>query len=96
MTVSCHLLRLMANYFPGSLEEALGCLHVSLLREHRVYQVTITIDCPIQIVPLAIHFHIGFIDAPRVVRSLEMRSAVLLQFGCVMLHPTVDGRVIDM
>src|SRR6266568_6192624 len=64
MAIGRYLLRLMTNSFPGSLEESLGCLHVSLLREPRVYQVTITIDCSIQIVPLAIHFHIGFIGVP--------------------------------
>jgi hypothetical protein len=56
-----YLLRLMTDNFPGSFEESLGCLQVSLFRKHRIDQVSIPINCPVEVAPLATHAHIGFI-----------------------------------
>src|SRR4051794_32232307 len=78
IAISRYLLRLMINNLPGSFEEPLGCLHIAVLTQHRVDQVTITIDCPIQVVPLAIHFHIGLIGVPRPTSFTSTSAAQLL------------------
>lgn len=35
------------------------------------------------------------IDSPRVIGGFEVGSATLREFGCVVLHPTLDRRMID-
>jgi hypothetical protein len=45
--------RFVADYFFDPLEETLGCVHVSLLREHRIEQITVSVYRSIQIAPLA-------------------------------------------
>jgi hypothetical protein len=77
-------------------EKALGCLSISCGTKKKFQGVSLGIDGAIQIHPRLFHFHIGLIDAPRVVRRFEMRSASFLQFRCVVLDPAIDRRVIDM
>ena len=77
-------------------EKALGCLSISCGTKKKFQGVSLGIDGAIQIHPRLFHFHIRLIDAPRVVRRFEMRSASFLQFRCVVLDPAIDRRVIDM
>jgi hypothetical protein len=39
-------------------------IHVTRLTEHRIHQITVAVDGPVQIAPFAFHFHIRFIDIP--------------------------------
>ncbi len=54
------------------------------------------IHSAIEIRPHLLHFDVGLIDAPRVIRRFEMGSASLLQFWCIVLHSAVDRGVIDV
>lgn len=39
--------------------------------------------------------HVGLIDPPGIGRRFEIRSVTLLQFGRVVLHPVVDGVMVN-
>ncbi len=67
-------------------EEAPGCLSISCGTEEKFQGVSLGIHSAIEVHPCLFHFHIGLIDAPRVVRHLEMGRASLLQFWRVVLH----------
>ena len=54
----------VADDVDSLLEKALGRLHVSLLTQHRVHQVTIPIDCSIQITPFPFDVDVRFIHVP--------------------------------
>jgi hypothetical protein len=58
--------------------------------------IPLRIHGAIEIHPDLFHFDIGLIDAPRVIRRFEMGSAALLQFWCIVLHPTIDRCMIDV
>src|SRR5712691_9657687 len=77
-------------------EEALGCLSISGGTEQKFQGVSTRIYSAIEVHPDLFHFDVRLIDAPRVVGRLEMGPTALLQFGCVALHPAVDGGVIDV
>ena len=48
----------------GLLEKALGRLHISLLAEHRINQIAISIDGPIEVAPFPLDVDIAFIHIP--------------------------------
>src|SRR5258708_20451805 len=77
-------------------EEAFGRLRVSGRTEQKFQGISLRIHSTIEVHPHFFHFDVRLIDAPRVVRGLEMGTATLLQFGCVALYPTVDRVLIDM
>ncbi len=54
------------------------------------------IDSTIEVLPHLFHFHIGLINAPRVVRHYEMGRASFLLFCRVVLYPMVARGVIDV
>src|SRR6266487_1531346 len=80
----------------GFEKEALGRLCISGRAEEEFECVSLRINGSIQINPLFLHFDVGLIDPPGVGRGLQMRSASLLQFGGIALHPMVDGGMIDV
>src|ERR1700730_703124 len=53
-------------------EETFGCLSISGGTEEKFQGVPLRIHGTIEIHPCLFHFHIGLIDAPRIVRHLEM------------------------
>jgi hypothetical protein len=53
-------------------EKALGCLSISSRTQEEVQSIARRIHRPIQVHPHLFHFDIRLIDAPRVVRGLEM------------------------
>src|SRR5258708_36769889 len=65
MAICRHLIRNEANHRNSLLEKPLSRLHVPFFAQHRINQIAIVIDCPIQITPLPMHFQIGFIHIPR-------------------------------
>jgi hypothetical protein len=67
-------------------EEAFGRLSVSGRTEQKFQGISLRIHSAIEVHPHFFHFDVRLIDAPGVVRGLEMGSAALLQFGCVALH----------
>jgi hypothetical protein len=62
MSIGRHAHRLMADNFLGLSEEFLGGGHISVLREHRVYQVTIPVYGSVEVVPFATDFDVCFVD----------------------------------
>ena len=77
-------------------EEALSRLSISCGAEQKFQRVSPRIYGAIEVHPHLFHFHIHFIDAPRVVRSFEVRAASPFQFRCVLLNPAVDRCMIDV
>jgi len=71
-------------------EEAFSSFRIAPRAQEKFQGVSLRIHSTIEVHPDLFHFHIRFIDAPRVIRRVEMRAAALLQFGCVMLHPAVE------
>jgi hypothetical protein len=57
-----HPHRLVADYFLGLSKEFLGGGYVSLFRKHRVYQIAISINGSVEVVPLATDFDVCFVD----------------------------------
>ncbi len=55
MPIRRHLIWSMTNRLNCLLEKALGRLHGALLAEHRINQIAIPIDGPIEITPLPMH-----------------------------------------
>ena len=71
-------------------EEAFSSFRIAPRAQEKFQGVSLRIHSTIEVHPHLFHFHIRFIDAPRVIRRFEMRAAALFQFRCVMLHPAVD------
>ena len=66
MTISCYLGWFMTNYIFGLTEELLSGGHISFLREHRVYEVAISIYGSVQVAPLTTYPEVSFINVPGV------------------------------
>lgn len=66
VAVGRHSDRFVADYFFGPLEETLGRIHVSLLQEHGIYQVTTSVNRSVKVAPFATDFDLRFVDVPRV------------------------------
>ena len=73
----------MANDFSGSLEEPLGSLHISVLTEHPVDQVAISINGAIEVVPLAANFDVRLVGIPRTASLTLAPGAQVLCDGVV-------------
>src|SRR6266566_7471615 len=67
-------------------EEVFGCVGISCGTEEKFQGVALRIHGTIEIHPCLFHFHIGLIDASRIVRHLEMWPTALLQFWRFVLH----------
>ncbi len=64
MPVGCHPVRHKAGNRPCRAEEPLGRSHVTGRAQHRVDQVPVAIDRPIQVAPAAMDLEVGFVDIP--------------------------------
>jgi hypothetical protein len=64
VSICGHSLWSIANSLESLAKKALGCIHISLLTEHGINQVAILINGSIQIAPLSLDPHIGFIHMP--------------------------------
>jgi hypothetical protein len=56
--------------------------------------VALRIHSPVEIFPLSLHFDISLIDSPRIVSWFQVRSASLVQFRCIALHPSIHSCMI--
>ncbi|GHP00415.1 hypothetical protein KSF_104620 [Reticulibacter mediterranei] len=54
----------MAHRLERLLEKSLRCIHIPFLAQHRVNEIAISINGPIQVTPLPLHFDVGFINMP--------------------------------
>jgi hypothetical protein len=65
MTIRRDPLGGMANRLEGLLEKSLGRVQISLLTQHGVNQVAVTVESPREGAPFSLDFHIRFINVPR-------------------------------
>jgi hypothetical protein len=61
-------------------------LSISCGTEQKFQSISLRIYSTIEIRPHLLHFEVGLIDAPRVIRRFEMGRASLLSFWGVVLH----------
>ena len=73
-----------------SREEVFGRLSISCGAEEKFQGVPLRIHGTIEIHPCLFHFHIGLIDAPRIVRHLEMGLLAVNNFSTHWLIRTAD------
>ncbi len=64
MSIGRHPFWGVAHGVKSLLEKALGRLHIPFLAQHRVNQIAIPIDGPIEKAPFAMDADVRFIDVP--------------------------------
>jgi hypothetical protein len=79
MPVGCHAVRHKAGNRPCGAEELLGCSHVTGRAQHRVDEVPVAIDRPIQVAPAAMNLEVGFVDVPTLARAASCAVTPLAQ-----------------
>lgn len=62
-------------------KEAFSSFRLAPRAQEEFQDLSLRIHSAIEIYPDLFHFHIRLIDAPGVIRRVEMRAAALLQFG---------------
>ena len=80
----------------GFAKEALGRLGIAGWTQEKFERVSLSIHCPIEIDPDFLDVDGRLIHFPGVVAGFQMGAAVLVQFGCILLDPPIDRRMIDM
>ena len=65
------------------------------LTEVEIQCLACRVQSAIQIHLLPFDLHIGFINAPRIIRLLQIRSATFIQFRRILLNPKINSCVID-
>ena len=66
--------------------EAFGGLGVPCWAQEKIERVPFRVDGSIEIRPRFFDLDVGFIDAPGVIGSFEVRPAAFLQLGGIALH----------
>ncbi len=64
MSIRRDLLWRVTDHLECLLEKALRCIHISLLAQHGVNEVSVTINGTIEVAPIPVHFDVRFIDMP--------------------------------
>src|SRR5215471_21365396 len=77
--VGSHPVRHKAGNRPCRAEEPLSRSHVTGLAQHRVDEVPVAIDRPIQVAPAAMDLEVGFIDIPALARTASCAVTPLAQ-----------------
>ncbi len=77
-------------------EKALGGLKIALGGEKEINRISVLIDGPVKIAPLASDFDIGFVDADRAAMGLAEETQALLEQGRIRQNPSIQGAVIDV
>ena len=62
--VSRDLVRRRSGDRHGGAEERLGGFLIAAFAQIDVNQITVAVDCPVQVLPLASHLDVGFVDIP--------------------------------
>ena len=75
VAIGSYLIRFMSNNFSGLCKEALGCLHVSVLRKHGIYEVALPVNSSIEVAPFPVHFDVSFVSEPGPTRLARMPGA---------------------
>jgi hypothetical protein len=77
MPVGCHPVRHKAGNRPCRAEEPLGRSHVTGRAQHRVDEVPVAIDRPIQVAPAALDLEVGFVNIPALARAVSCAATPL-------------------
>jgi len=64
VSIRDHSLWSLANWLEGLLEKALGSVHIAFLTEHGINPIAILIHGTLQVAPLSLDPHVGFINVP--------------------------------
>ena len=99
MPVGCHPVRHKAGNRPCRAEEFLSRCHIAGRAQHRVDEVPVAIDRPIQVAPAAMDLEIGFIDIPALAGAASYAVTPLAQrlghYGQQLRLPLPDAFVAD-
>ncbi len=79
MPVGCHPVRHKTGNGPCRAEEPLGRSHVTGRAQHRVDEVPVAIDRPIQVAPATMDLEVGFVDVPTLARAASCAVTPLAQ-----------------
>ena len=97
MAIRRHPVGAKAHCRPGRAEEGLRCPHVALLAQHRVDQVAVPIDRPVEVAPPAAHLQVGFVNIPAHTGSASVPVTSFTQFiahdGQQLCLPVPDGLI---
>jgi len=74
---------------------AFGCSSTACLIQEKINRLTGRINCPIKVHPLPSDFDIGLINAPGIVRLLQIGSASFVNFRRIILDPAENGCVMN-
>jgi hypothetical protein len=97
VTVRGDLCRCAVHDRLSAAEEALGCIHVPGRAEHRIYQITFTVDSPLQVTPLALHLQVRLVHVPPSAHfSFAFATDVLGQLRSKPLLPIPYGLVREL
>src|SRR5512135_2855695 len=92
MPIGRHPLRRVTNHIDSLLEEALRRFHVPLFAEHRINQVAIPIDGPIEVAPLSMDTDVCFIHVPGFPRlSASLSTQLICHERCKTSFPVSNG-----
>jgi hypothetical protein len=100
MAIRRHPLRTKAHGRPGRAEECLCGPHVAVLAQHGVDQVSVTVDCPVEIAPSAADLQVGLVNIPADPGASPCPATPFTQFiahdGKQRRLPVADGLVADL
>ena len=77
-------------------QELLGRVCISCRAQEEIERVPLRINRSVEVDPLLFDFDVRLVHPPGIGGSFEMGPTAPFDFGCVALHPTVDGRMIDV
>ena len=75
--------------------EAFGGLSIACRAQELLERVAVRIDRAVEVPPRSFDLDGGFIHAPGVIRSFEVRPAAFVELWSILLHPAVDRAVIE-
>lgn len=90
VAIGRHALRLVTNRLDGLLEKGRGCCQIAGRAEHRINQIAVAVDGPVQVMPRPIDLDVGFVHIPRFARlSAPFGFQLLAQLWRTVLCWTV-------
>jgi hypothetical protein len=93
VAVQCDAHRRAALSLQRLAKERLRRLHIAVGAQAEVHGLTLAIDSPVKVAPLAANLHVRFVDAPRSTGLASESVPALLELGHELLHPSHDRRV---
>ena len=100
VAVRRHSVRPEAHGRPRRAEEGLGRLHVAVLAQHHVDQVSVPVDRPVEVDPAAADLQVGLVDIPACPGYTALPEPALAQRvahdGQELRLPVPDGFVADL